>query len=229
MECSPRWRYRRRKPFIILALGDSKTAPDSQTWAYILAQSIKTTANTQWRAIELGRGGYRVDNTLNNLTTNNDGQFSSAIIPSALTNCQTSTNSLDHCREALNGAQPEYILINLGVNDVGFTPPWSLPNQTTWQNNYIAILDALNAQWPDSLIYITKPWKAQSGGDDAVWDTMAGWIDNVVAARPAFTFVGDDERAWFEPNTATYSDDDIHYNAEGQAAAADAKQTALGY
>lgn len=110
------------------------------------------------------------------------------------------------------------------MNDVGFTAPWVLPNQTTWQNNYLAILDAIHAQYPSALVYITKPYK--SGGVDSVFDTMAGWIDNVVATR-AFARVGDDERSWLPP----YLDPDgVHFfNAAAQAAKVNQMKTVLGY
>ena len=187
-----------------------------------------------WRAIELGRGGYTVAQVKANLTLNTDGgTYNASLIDQALTECNKSNGSvyvhLWACDKPLGSEQPTHILLNLGVNDVGFAPPWTLPNQTTWQNDYISILDTLHAQWPNARIYLTKPWKAQSGGDDSVWDTMAGWVDNVAAARSSFTFAGDDERAWFEPNAATYSSDSIHYNTAGQTAAAAAKKTALGY
>lgn len=209
-----------------MALGDSKSAPDTQTWAYVLANLVTTSTGNTYRAIEMGRGGYTVAKTLTNITTDADN-YQSSILNDVIAHCEGSSNSLDRCQKALGTNQPPYVLIALGVNDVGFVPPWVLPNQTTWQNNYLAVIDAVHTQWPSALVYISKPWKTQSGGDDTMWDTMAGWVDNVVAAR-AFTRAGDDERSWFKPNVATYSDDGIHFNAAGQTAAAAAEKTALG-
>lgn len=187
---------------------------------------LSTSTNKRWIGLELGRGGYTVANFENNLDTDND-VYGMSIITAALSGCETSTSNLIRCQESLRGKQPTYVLIDIGVNDVGFVPPWSLPNQTTWQNNYLSAIDQIHTQWPDAQIYLTKPWKQQSGGDDTVFDTMAGWIDNVIAARAAFVHEGDDERVWFEPNVATYSDDGIHYNAAGQAAAAAARLAVL--
>lgn len=209
-----------------MALGDSKSAPDTQIWAYILANAITGSQNVSYRAIEMGRGGYTVVKTLANITTDSDN-YQSSILNDVIAHCQVATSNLDRCQQALGAEQPPYVFINLGANDVGFVAPWVLPNQTTWQNNYLSIIDAIHTQWPSALVYVTKPWKTQSGGDDTMWDTIAGWVDNVVAAR-TFTRAGDDERAWFKPNAATYSDDGIHFNAAGQVAAAAAKKTATG-
>lgn len=117
---------------------------------------------------------------------------------------------------------PVHVLINLGVNDITS----NLPDQTTWQNNYIHILDEMHVAWPSAMIHITKPYKA---GYDTSCDVLAGWIDNIIAARPAISVLLDDERAWYKPNIATYSDDGVHYNAAGQTAAAAAKKTAMGF
>lgn len=176
----------------------------------------------------MGRGGYTVSKFLNNLAVDHDA-FGADIIDDVVTHCEVATSELDRCSRSLRAEQPPYILVDLGVNDVGFIPPWSLPNQTTWQNNYIAILDALHAQWPDAVIYLTKPWKRQAGGNEALFDTMAGWVENVVAARSSFTRVGDDERSWFGGNPSTFSDDGIHWNAAGQIEKANQMKAVLGY
>jgi hypothetical protein len=225
---------------VVLALGDSKSAPDTQTWADTLAGMLSTATTTPWRAIEMGRGGYTLQKFKDNLDVWFDGQFSTSIIDNVLTSCQTTTIHLEKCQQALgHDQQPTFILLNLGANDVGFGGsfgPWVLPDQTTWQNNYIAVINTLHTQWPAATIGITKPWKRQPGQDETLFDTMAGWIDNVVAARPAFAFVLDDERVWFKPNALTYSNDStdgstvVHYNPPaGQQAGAAAKLTALGF
>lgn len=193
---------------MIAALGDSKSAPDSQTWPQTLASGIATaTAITEGIPATVyagGRGGYSV--------------------------AQTAANIADILRLADHAMfyAPKYVLLNVGVNDVGFVTPWALPDQTTWKNNYRSVLSAIHTLWPLAQMFVTKPWKTQVGGDDTMWDTMAGWIDDLVAEQ-SYLSAGDDERSWFEPNVATYSDDGIHWNATGQAAAAVIKQTTLGY
>jgi lysophospholipase L1-like esterase len=102
------------------------------------------------------------------------------------------------------------VLINLGANDVV-----SLPDQTTWQNNYLVILDAIHARFPNAVVYVTRPW---SRGFDATFDTIASRIANVVAAR-SFAQIGDDERDWMKSTDdgATYTYDGVHLNSTGQA------------
>jgi hypothetical protein len=182
----------------------------------------------------MGRGGYTVQKMKDSLVVNNDGQFEASIIDDVLTHCQTTTNYLEKCQQALGTQQPTYIVINIGVNDPGpYVPPWTLPNQTTWQNNYISIIDSVHAQWPLATIGLTKPWKLQTGGDNTTWDIMAGWIDNIHTARPTFTIILDDERSWFQGHPE-YSPDTppniIHYNTPlGSVVGASVKFTALGF
>jgi len=211
---------------VILALGDSKSAPDTQIWGYTLANLLSTSTQNPWRGIELGRGGYTLDKLDNNLTTDAD-VYGHSIFAGAEGLCETASSALVRCPESLRGLDPTYVLVNVGVNDVGFVPPWALPDQTTWTNDYLSVLDKIHAQWPDALVPITKPWKRQSGGDETLFDTMAGWIDDIVAARPAFAFVADDERSWFKPNPSLYSDDNIHFNTAGQTKAAQEKLAVL--
>jgi len=115
------------------------------------------------------------------------------------------------------------VLCDWGVNDI--TSGGGLPDSTAWKTAYLTTLDAIHAKWGSALVYLSKPWKT---GVDAASDTMAGWIDDVVASR-AFARAGDDERVWFKPNVATYSPDGTHYNAAGKAAKAQAIKAAMGY
>lgn len=124
---------------------------------------------------------------------------------------------------ASDNVTPANVLINLGVNDFNA----GLPDQTTWTNNYVALLDRMHYYWPNAIIYITTPWKQ---GFDASADTLAGWIVNVIHARSWFTVPLDDERVWFKPNVGTYSSDGVHYFLPaGQTAGADAKKSAMGF
>ena len=114
-------------------------------------------------------------------------------------------------------------LLNWGVNDVA----GGLPVQATFQNNYIAILDAIIARWPNAIVYLMRPWN--NGGSDFV--TLGAWIGNVQAARSAFTFLGPDEKVWLKgaDNGVAETIDGTHYSALGNTLAAKQWQTTLGY
>lgn len=118
---------------------------------------------------------------------------------------------------------PVVALVNLGTNDIGSL---DLPAQATWEANIGYTLDAVHAAYPGALVYVTKPCRF---GYDAKCATVAGWVDNVVAARSPWAAVGDDESGWLIPNNAAYTYDGLHYNAAGNAAKASAAQTVMGY
>ena len=117
------------------------------------------------------------------------------------------------------------LLVNLGVNEQS-----ALPDEATWKSNYSYIINALITEYPNAEIYLTDPWQ---NGYDAAADTEAGWITDLIGtfaiSNPGRVFQGDDERVWFKPNVATYSDDGVHRNATGQAAEAVIKLAVLGY
>lgn len=108
------------------------------------------------------------------------------------------------------------VTINLGANDVS-----SLPVEATWKADMTGIIDALLAKWPSANIYIARPWRQ---GEDTDCDTLAGWIDDIVATYASGVYVGMDERVWLEngDNGATYTSDGIHYTADAQQVCADA-------
>ena len=118
---------------------------------------------------------------------------------------------------------PSVALVNLGTNDIGDA---DLPAQGTWEQSLGYTLDAVHAAYPGALVYVTKPCRA---GYDAKCNTVAGWVDNVVAARTPWAAVGDDERVWLIPNNAAYTYDGLHYNPAGDAAKASAAQAVMGY
>jgi len=103
------------------------------------------------------------------------------------------------------------VLTNWGAND--FTV---LPTETAWKANYQMIIDAVRVKWPTALVYLSKPW---SRGNDTNADTLAGWIDDLVAANPGVAFVADDERVWLKgaDDGATMTTDGVHYSAAGLA------------
>lgn len=121
--------------------------------------------------------------------------------------------------------QPIHVLINLGVNDM----LGGLGAQATFEANYLTIVDAVHTKWPQSKIWLSRPW-ARNELTDA--NTVATWLANVAAARSGYTFVGDDERVWLEngDDGATRTTDGIHYSTPaGMNAKAAATKTALGY
>lgn len=113
--------------------------------------------------------------------------------------------------------------INLGANDVV-----ALPAEATWKANYTSIIDSVRAKWPGAQIYLAKAWRRTY---DAECDTIASWIDDIVATYSSGVQVGMDERVWFEngDDGATYSDDGTHYNSAGETACANAWLTGMGY
>lgn len=114
-------------------------------------------------------------------------------------------------------------LCNFGANDVS-----ALPSEAAWKASYLAIVDAITAKWPQAKVRITKPWRR---GYATQCNTLAGWIDDIVAARPGVAFVGDDERVWLEngDNGTTRTSDGVHPNAAGHAEKAAQMLTVLGY
>lgn len=104
---------------------------------------------------------------------------------------------------------------------------WPL-DQTTWQNNYLSIIDAIHTTYPNAKIYISKVWRRTFNTE---CDTLAGWIDNIVAARSAFVFVADDERGWMKgaDDGATMTTDGVHYSAAGETEKVNQMKTVLGY
>ena len=125
-----------------------------------------------------------------------------------------------------DGAEVPLVLINLGINDV---QAGSL-NQANFETAYLYILDTIHARWPDAQVWLTSGvWSR--GVSTVGQDLVAGWIANVIAARPTFAHAGPDERVWFAPNVDTYSVDGIHWDTTdaGNAAAVSEWLAALGY
>lgn len=106
------------------------------------------------------------------------------------------------------GPSPNYVLINLGVNDVG-----SLPLEADWKINYGAIIDSLHAKWPEATIVCMRVWRE---GEDSNCDTLNQWIDDLVLSR-SFSIAGPDERIFLkgDDNGATYTVDGVHPTLEG--------------
>lgn len=118
----------------------------------------------------------------------------------------------------------DFVLINLGSNDVKN----GLPVEATWKADMTHIVDACLTKWPSCVVYVAKAWRTLC---DANCDTMATWVDEIVATYASQVFVGHDENVWFEngDNGATYAVTGVHYNEAGEAECAAQWQTVMGY
>lgn len=135
----------------------------------------------------------------------------------------TAASSIGAILAAAPATGVEEVLCNWGANDAG-----ALPAEATWKANYTTILDAINARWPAAKVRLTKPWRR---GYAAACDSMATWLDAVVAARSAFAYVADDERGWLEngDDGVTRTTDGVHYNSVGNTVKAAQMRTAMGF
>lgn len=115
------------------------------------------------------------------------------------------------------------ITINIGANDVG-----PLPAEATWKGNMTSIIDSLRTKWPGATIYVARPWRRGYGTE---CNTLADWIDDIVALYPNGVELGPDERVWLEngDDGATYTSDGIHYTAGAQTVCAAQWATVMGY
>lgn len=104
--------------------------------------------------------------------------------------------------------------INYGASDVA-----SLPVEATWKADMQAVVDAVRAKWAGCRVFIARPWRRDYGDE---CDTLAGWIDDIVATYASGVYVGIDERVWLEggDDGATMTVDGIHYSVAGQTAGA---------
>lgn len=107
---------------------------------------------------------------------------------------------------------PDYILVNLGVNDTGANADQLDSSQ--WQSDYAYILDAFHAKWPDALVYCARVWSRFDNGQRTLLNDT--WIPAVLLSR-SWAFLGIDERDFLEngDNGTTYTMDGIHPNDAG--------------
>lgn len=118
------------------------------------------------------------------------------------------------------------MLLNFGANDCKYELV-----EATWKANYQYIIEAIHAKYPGALIYIAKAWRSATGITVVTsFDTMAGWIDDIVALYD-YVHDGYDERGWLEngDDGTTYTSDGAHYNTIGIDEASRQWLTALGY
>jgi len=119
---------------------------------------------------------------------------------------------------------PEFVLINLGSNDVFYVHYGPLTYET-WSADMGYIMDAVHAKWPDARVLLARPFStgAEFGAAFDLYDDT--WIPAVIAPRSDWAGLGPDERAYLVP----YLADVTHPTAEGYQLTADEWQTAMGY
>jgi lysophospholipase L1-like esterase len=115
---------------------------------------------------------------------------------------------------------PDFILVNLGVND-GTTMNG---DAAQWVTDYQYILDTLHVWAPNARIGVARP--ASNSGDWSAMDDTR--IPEVIAGR-SWAFLGPDERTVLGANWATLTVDGIHPSPAGYDAMAAAWKTAMGY
>lgn len=177
-----------------MTIGDSKTA--GGLWQPVLVASLNNAGTCklwQERPSKIAVGGTTVEYWATNIAT----WLASAV------------------------GTPDYVLINLGVNEMA-----SLPAEATWENNYQIVIDAVKTKYPQALIWLVRPWKR---GYTAAANTIAGWIDTIVSSNLGVVYVGPDERIWLEggDDGATMTTDGIHYSDAGVVEASNQWSTIL--
>lgn len=194
-----------------LCIGDSKTAGTNDPtrdrqggfgYPPVLAGLLTTASGQKWRETKgqrIGISGYTV------------AKMASAISAQLATVTYT----------------PDYVLINLGTNDLA-----GLPAESTWKANYRTIIAAVHAAYPAAKIYLDKPVRlsaAPPSSPVADTATMHGYIDDLVAEQ-SYIYAGADETGLEGGDSyVTNFADALHENHAGYAALAALKQTALGY
>jgi lysophospholipase L1-like esterase len=128
-------------------------------------------------------------------------------------------------------ACPQFVLVNLGVNDVGIVGLDLALTEAQFKADYATILDAIHAHWPSAMVGCASVWKRGAIYQDAL-DSVNTWIAAVRAdGRSAWTFAGPDEQVWLEggDNGVTMTTDGVHYSTAGQTENAVQWKAAMGY
>jgi lysophospholipase L1-like esterase len=123
---------------------------------------------------------------------------------------------------------PEFVCITLGVNDSPDNVD-TAGEQTTWTTNASYIIDAIHTAWPNTQVYWGLPWK-RGASYTATLNILGDTLIPALATGRSWFHVGPDERVWCEngDDGATYTSDGLHYNAAGEAKAAEVWMTAMG-
>lgn len=133
--------------------------------------------------------------------------------------------SVDASLLARTNYTPDYVLLNLGVNDVN-GDSYDVGDGTTWKTNLAYILDSIHAQWTNVQIYQMRVWKANSFGSN--YTAKLNLIDDTlipqVHSNRAWCHLGPDERIFLQDSdgglTMMVQPEGIHPNTAGQAATA---------
>lgn len=190
------------RPLYIYAVGDSRTVKTGDS-----------TLGIGWQ----GRLANLIDNG------NNFGCYSidtGATSGDTVAQCASRISTyLSACVES-----NDYALIDIGVNDILGT----MPSEGDFKTNYMAIIDAIRAKWSGIRVYCAYVW-ARNQMSDA--NTVANWIDDIIATYSSNVYAGIDERTVIEggDDGATNTTDGTHYSDAGFNAVAAAWKTALGY
>jgi lysophospholipase L1-like esterase len=123
---------------------------------------------------------------------------------------------------------PDYVVLDLGVNDVANGQGQVDP--ATWESNMGYIVDACHTKWPSAKVYQIQTWASSDNGQTNALDDT--WKPAVIAAgRAAWCFLGPDERITLKgsDNGASETLDGTHPNRTGSTAMGAAIKTALGF
>lgn len=186
--------------FQILALGDSKTIGSTccdATGGYRPTLITNLLATGHWATV-----GYTGVNAVSGITTGSfRGQFIAFLAAQTL--------------------QPDWVLINLGSNDTPHIHDGS-QTQTAWLSDMGIVLDAIHVRWPSTKVRLMRILNTSYLTE---CNTLAGWMDTVVASRSAWAAVGPDERVFLPGHLA----DITHPDASGYVLTASQWQTTMGY
>jgi lysophospholipase L1-like esterase len=181
-------------PIGIFVSGDSKTAGSQSilpnglavSYSYLLREMMNTNDAITVREIPYngGHSGATVATLLSTYITN-DLSYS------------TNANMI-----------PDYVLLNIGANDVSTTI------DTTLTNNVLSLLDSYHAYWPSTKVYVANIWRTNF----ANLSTFNSMLNYCVSARPTFCYTGIDENVFLPANTY----DGVHATRAGDILAAKA-------
>jgi len=106
-------------------------------------------------------------------------------------------------------ADHNVFLLNVGSGDLVVGTA-----EADFKTAALYVIDAIKVQYPNAVCFVDKTWRR---GYDAAALTMAGWVDDIVAARSTFCYVGADENDWVKgvDDGATMSYDGAHYSEAG--------------
>lgn len=190
-------------PRRIFAYGDSytygtgdDTPPAAGQGGYqpILIASLVASTNRGWSEVpsRVGKGGY----TAAALKADVDADLA-----------------------ARNGVTPDYILVDVGQNDLA-----SMPTKAAWVANVGYILDAMHTKWPTAQIYVARVYSAGYPAETATIDD--DWIPTVLSTRTGWASLGIDRRTVL--NSPGDLDGSEHPTRQGYTKMAAAWKVVLG-